>query len=1087
MNPLSSALQSHAVQRPDQYAFRFLGDGENETDALTWSTLHHGEMQLAWHLQQICAVDDRVVLMLPQGPNFVLAMAACLRSGVIVVPTNSPRPGGRGWDTVQNIIADCAPRLILANASQTDAIERALRAEGRHSSVAVLAIETLLSSHEQADPRGGATLALLQYTSGSTGNPKGVMVGVDNLADNLETIRLRFDCSEHAQGIIWLPPYHDMGLLGGVLQPFHSGVPVVILPPVAVIQQPKRWLRAISKYRGTISGGPNFIYEQCAERIGEADSESLDLSSWKNAFCGAEPVRAEILERFAERFSTCGFARRALYPCYGLAESTLFVAGTRASGDGMLVNHFDSQDLGVDKAVSCEKSEHTIALVGHGVPADNQEVVICDPVSRRQLTAGEIGEIWIKGPSVARGYWNNPVATETTFQARTASGAGPYMRTGDLGFYLDETLYLSARLKDLLIIRGRNHYPQDIEDTSCASDEALLSGGTAAVSDGDALIVLQEVRREFIAKVDVDTVLRKIRLDIAKRHDIGVEKIVLVKPGTLLRTSSGKIRRAAILDAYRAGNLPAIHEWQALRDDTADDLPEVVTLPQDGVDEWVRRWIEKKAGDTLAATSAEVRLDELGLDSLQQATLVADLSTLIGAPVPVDMFARHTQLQGFLDEANAVYRFAAGYKSLDPSMRERLYQQLGETRPALQFEDVATIPAEYYDIDRLSGIADIDARSRQLESIGSPFFTTHEGINGAQMTMGEKAYLNFSNHNYLGLSGHPDVVSAAKAAVDQYGTSVSAARIVAGQRTVHVELERQIAALTGHEDALTFVSSNFCNVTVVGHLMEQDDLILYDEYSHDSLLQGAKLSGAAMRAFPHNDWNDVDQFLSAARGKYRKVMIFIEGAYSMDGDIPELARFIEVKLRHKALLMVDECLSIGVVGKTGRGICEYAGVDPTLIDITMGGISKSFASCGGYIAGSRSFINYLRYTTPGFVYTTGMPPANAAAARAAIATALNEPWRVEEVQQLARHFLDKARSLGLDTGPSKDTPVIPVVIGDQSRCVNVYHKLLQHHINVQPILYPAVPENKSRLRFFVNYGHTRQDIDKALELVKEFM
>ncbi len=335
------------------------------------------------------------------------------------------------------------------------------------------------------------------------------------------------------------------------------------------------------------------------------------------------------------------------------------------------------------------------------------------------------------------------------------------------------------------------------------------------------------------------------------------------------------------------------------------------------------------------------------------------------------------------------------------------------------------------------------------------------------------------------MSGDPVVTQAAIDAAQQYGTSVSASRLVSGQKTLHVDLERAIAGFVGVESALVYVGGHSTNETTIGHLLGPGDLILHDALAHNSIIQGAILSGARRRPFPHNDAHALDQLLTELRADYRRVLVVIEGVYSMDGDFPDLAEFVRVKNRHKVFLMVDEAHSIGTMGRSGHGMSEYAGVDPRQVDIWMGTLSKSFGSCGGYIAGDAALVEYLKYTAPGFVYSVGLSPPNAAAALASIQLLEQEPWRPQRCIQRAQLFVKLARERGLNTGRSHDTPVVPVIVGNSLHALQLSRNLFERGINVQPILYPAVEESAARLRFFVTAKHTEDQVRLTVDAVAE--
>lgn len=395
------------------------------------------------------------------------------------------------------------------------------------------------------------------------------------------------------------------------------------------------------------------------------------------------------------------------------------------------------------------------------------------------------------------------------------------------------------------------------------------------------------------------------------------------------------------------------------------------------------------------------------------------------------------------------------------------------------------VPATYR-VENFPEYQELKTRLKLADTLGvnNPYFLVPEAPSGAgQGGNGGPGPINFSSYNYINNSGDPIVSAAAKNAIEQYGTSVSASRLASGQRPLHAELERELARFLGTEDCLVFTSGHATNVTVIGHIVGAEDLILHDELAHDSILQGAKLSGAKRRPFPHNDFRALDRVLDSLRDHYRRVLICIEGAYSMDGDIPDLPAFVEVKGRRRALLFVDEAHSIGVVGKTGRGIGEYHNVARGDVDIWMGTLSKAFASCGGYICGSHALIEYLKYTTPGFVYSVGISPPNAAAALAALRQVIAHPERVQRLQSRAKRFIELMKASGIDTGQSKDTAVVPAIIGDSVLCLRVADRLNSYGINVQPIIYPAVAEKAARLRFFLTCEHTDDQLATTADLL----
>ena len=403
------------------------------------------------------------------------------------------------------------------------------------------------------------------------------------------------------------------------------------------------------------------------------------------------------------------------------------------------------------------------------------------------------------------------------------------------------------------------------------------------------------------------------------------------------------------------------------------------------------------------------------------------------------------------------------------------------------------VPAENYNVALFPEYLELERHKHMLLAVTetNPYFrvdpgdaTSPHSTRGLTQVDGV-ALTNFCSYDYIGMARDATVIAATKDAIDRYGTGAGASRLVSGEKQIHRDLEHALAGFLGTPATMVFVSGHATNVTTIGHLMGPGDLIVHDILAHNSILQGARLSGATCRGFAHNDWRALDVLLSGIRHSYRRVLIAIEGVYSMDGDYPDLARFVDIKERHHALLYVDEAHSLGTMGATGRGLGEHAGVAPSSVDVWMGTLSKSLASCGGYIAGSDELIEYLKYTAPGFVYSVGISPPNAATALAALEVLQSEPQRVARLRELSSLFLRLARERGLNTGVAAGTPVIPIIVGSSVRCLRLTRALFRRGINVQPIIHPAVPEQATRLRVFITINHTESLIRGAVDAIAE--
>ncbi|WP_093810651.1 aminotransferase class I/II-fold pyridoxal phosphate-dependent enzyme [Stappia sp. ES.058] len=410
-------------------------------------------------------------------------------------------------------------------------------------------------------------------------------------------------------------------------------------------------------------------------------------------------------------------------------------------------------------------------------------------------------------------------------------------------------------------------------------------------------------------------------------------------------------------------------------------------------------------------------------------------------------------------------------------------------KPAARAETPANAPpaTKAFDFSELPSFRQLSMHRAAADMIGleNPFFQPHEGVASATTVIDGVQHDNFASYNYLGLNGHPEVNAAAVTALETYGTSASASRVVAGERPVHRELEARLAALHGVEDAVVMVSGHATNVTTIGHLLGASDLIVTDALVHNSISEGARLSHAARMNFPHGDLDALEHLLSKHRHKFDRVLIAVEGIYSMDGDFPDLPRLIRIKQMFDAWLLVDEAHSVGVLGSRGCGIAEHFGIDPTGVEMWMGTLSKTFSSCGGYIAGSKALCDYLRATAPGFVFSVGLSPPLAAAALASLDVMAREPDRLRQLTRNGHRFLERAKTAGLDTGPSAGFSVIPVIVGDSIGAATLCNRLLKRGINVLPIVFPAVAEKSARIRFFITSEHTAEQIDRAVDATAE--
>ncbi|OKO50208.1 non-ribosomal peptide synthetase [Pseudomonas sp. BTN1] len=632
---LVQSLQQRAAQTPDQVALRFLAESAEHSVVLSYRDLDQRARTIAAALQANVGLGERAVLLFPSGPDYVAAFFGCLYAGVIAVPAYPPESTRRHHqERLLSIISDAEPRLLLTIASLSEGLAQIENAP------TVLSVDTLEA--QQADQWVAPDLkaddiAFLRYTSGSTALPKGVQVSHGNLVANEVLIRRGFGIDLNPDDVIvsWLPLYHDMGLIGGLLQPIFSGVPCVLMSPAYFLGRPLRWLEAISEYGGTISGGPDFAYRLCSERVSESALERLDLSRWRVAYSGSEPIRLDTLERFAEKFAACGFTPNNFFASYGLAEATLFVAGgTR--GRGIPALRLDEQALAANRAEPGQGP----AIMSCGTSQPDHAVLIADPHTLTELPDQCIGELWATGPSVVHGYWRNPEASAKTFVQHAGR---TWLRTGDLGFIRDGEVYITGRLKDLLIVRGHNLYPQDIEQTIEREVEGVRKGRVAAFAVNDqgleGIGIAAEISRSVQKILPPEALIKAIRQAVAEACQQAPSVVVLLNPGALPKTSSGKVQRAACAIRHADGSLDSYAQFPGQQGQASE-----VALESDLQQRIAAIWCEQLQ---LAQVAGDDHFFLLGGNSITATQVVARLRESLGLELNLRLLFEAPTLAAF--------------------------------------------------------------------------------------------------------------------------------------------------------------------------------------------------------------------------------------------------------------------------------------------------------------------------------------------------------------------------------------------------------------------------------------------------------
>ena len=695
---LVEVARYRAAEQGQKTAYTFLAGGADQERHLTYGELDRRARAIAAFLQDAGMPGERALLFYPPGLDFICAFFGCLYAGVVAVPTYPP-VNRQMMAQVEPIVKDAGPMAILTTADIASKLKTVLSIQSigkkslfrfigqgidkffpifkqlggqKNSVIATDRLDTDLDQMWQAPDLDSASLAFLQYTSGSTSQPKGVMVSHGNLMHNQNLIQDYFRQPKGVVFVSWLPQYHDMGLIGNILHPFYMGGYSVVFSPFEFLKKPLKWLEAISKYQAHTSGAPNFAYELCVRKVSAEDKKNLDLSSWQVAYNGAEPIRHTTLENFASYFAECGLEKSALFPCYGLAEGTLIVAGGKLQESPVYLT-CNKEGLKEDRIQTVAPGDPAATvLVGSGAAFDGQKVRVVEPGECNQLGDNEIGEIWVSGPSVAHGYWNNLESTRQTFQARIQNADGDrFLRTGDLGFLRDGNLFITGRIKDLIIIRGQNYIPSDIEYTAESSHANLRKGCAAAfslTSDGEEkLAVVCEIRKK-VKKSELKGIVDGMLRDITEGHGINAARLVLVKSRTIPKTTSGKIRRKMCKMALLNHKLAVVYQWEDKKGAEAVSGP--ASHPEkEGVEAnkgrsrtseevygWLLEKINTSSADAITMENLkEKSLADTGLDSVDQVELVTDFEEKFDCVIDIDELMQITSLSEF---SQALYQAA---------------------------------------------------------------------------------------------------------------------------------------------------------------------------------------------------------------------------------------------------------------------------------------------------------------------------------------------------------------------------------------------------------------------------------------------
>ena len=726
---LVGLLRERASLQADRSLYTLLIDGEEEGTTLSYFEVDRQARAIGALLQSLEARGERALLVYPPGLEFIVAFYGCLYAGVIAVPTHITASQFKDKQSLlrfQAIVEDASPFAVLTVSSVLPKLKPLVDGMPGLSAARWIATDSIpiqMADSWNEPEISGDDLAFLQYTSGSTAYPKGVMVSHRNLLANLEYIDYGFEHTSQSLSLTWLPHFHDMGLINGFLQPLYKDFRCYVMSPAAFLQSPFRWLKAISRYRITHSGGPNFAYDLCLRKITEEQRATLDLSCWAVAFNGAEPIRRHTLEDFAEGFASCGFKMSAFYPAYGLAEATLKVTGGRKNSEPVF---FTADASSLEQNIVVEASSRTTDarnVVGSGETACGTHVVIANPKSRTRCASNEVGEVWVTGPGVTRGYWNRSKENEETFRAHLDdTGEGPFLRTGDLGFIRNGELFITGRLKDLIIIRGLNHYPQDIELTVERSHAALRRGGGAAFSidaEGEErLVVVHEL--DFRQQLpNFQEVVNSIRQAIAENHQVQLYALALIKPGVLPKTTSGKVQRSLCRTFYLENTLDAVAHWQAPLVEAADVPLVAPAQTPEAIVEWLRSLLASKIGVAPSSIDVTHPITSYGVDSLTAIELGHHIQTAFGIVLSVSDLLASLSLSEVTARLLERLNVATGSPNLSAGAQEGEFP-LSPGQQALWFLYVIAPQSIAYNIAsaaRIRSEIDVEALRRTFQNL----------------------------------------------------------------------------------------------------------------------------------------------------------------------------------------------------------------------------------------------------------------------------------------------------------------------------------------------------------------------------------
>jgi len=1089
VNPFSASTLVDLIDSAagnHQVAYVYLLDGETIEEKITFDEIHKKARSAAALIQEAgLNSGDRAVLIFSPGLDFIIAFCGCLYAGVIAVPVSVPS-GKRSARALESVISDAQPSAIIVDMAVAES-------QGEFSTrIKALIIDHKQLVEERIPVRSRITpetIAFIQYTSGSTSAPKGVMVTHGNLIANETMLQVASNSMSGCTWVSWLPQYHDMGLIAPILQTLFMQGRCVLMSPFAFLESPARWLKAMSRYKAEVSVAPNFGYELSIKRVRDEDLKVLDLSSWRIAFNAAEPIRSSTLSRFAERFSQCGLRTTALCPGYGLAESTLIVTATPPFSEPV-IETFDAYALYTGLVIPATNTDGKVySAVGCGVTSLEGCVRIVDPETCTACDS-KVGEIWVGGPQVAAGYWRNPQETNRVFKAQIVGEDGEYLRTGDLGFIFNGDLFVVGRIKDTIIIRGKNVFAQDIELAAEHAHNLVRAGCCAAFAvekeNEEQVVVVAEVAKVTQAN-QLPAIEKAIRKAIFEEFHFSVRDIALIGTGEIFKTTSGKIQRGATRKAWLDKRLNILNVCTPANDGLDSKTSHIHT--QEELLVFVRKWICERLEIPLFSIRDDAHFSDFGLDSLTAVDLRCSLESHLNRKLPEKTIWDHPTISKLCHFLSVCAPVAA------PSNGKHTPIAINATNhraKALQsnLADFRLLPGP----DLFDRIAPFDEwhSLRRKKGVWSYSRALHGQPGGRVRLQNEdgRIYegLNFGSIDYLGLSTHSSVIDAAAEALHTFGPHSASVPMFSGNSLVTLQLEQELGSLLRTDFVLLMASGWAAGWGAVAGLVRESDHVVLDVLAHNCMQHGARSATANVVHFPHLDYHRAEECLAAIRQKDTSngILLVTEGLFSMDSDWPDLAKFQKLAHQYGARMLVDISHDIGSMGPDGSSMIGVQGLLGE-IDIICGGFSKGLAASGGFIATNRPEVKqYLKCYTDPFVFGTSMSPISAACALAAIRVSRSpqgESLR-ENLQNSSKAMRDEFCNHGIKC-IGDISPIVPALIPSEGVARVACKRAFERGVIVNLVEYPAVPMGMPRFRLQLMAHHSEEDGRFAAKVLSE--